>query len=191
MGDDPVVGGDYGYSAFDLAQNPLAGGFGKPSTAERSRQMELMDQMAEIPAETFRLTQPTRKNLSKTLADFTAGDVDVFSMPMFQGEKAGIEQNYDIARRNTLETMPSGGALFDRLGGIETDRARALTEAGGDIQQDLLNKAMAASFGTTGEAQEGVGAAANQWANYLFGKDAAASDTAKGIGSMIGSYMAK
>jgi len=186
MGDltDALPGSDY--NAFEgMSGAPV---FGKPSSAAKKEMMDLIRASARPGIELWDTTKGIRGDITKTLGDFTSGNLDVTSMPMFAPGKTATENAYKSARENIISGMPAGGAMLGELGNLEADRASKLTDIIGQIQQDLFTKAYGAGYGVPAAATGGVSSSANTMAQLLNQQQASAGQNAQGIGQMVG-YM--
>lgn len=186
MGDDPIIGGDYGYSVFDLAQNPLGPGMGKPSGSQRQAELEALMNATRLPMELWNTTGTMRKNVTNTLERFTGGTMDLANEPMFAPGKAAVEDAYTSAKDNILANMPAGGSMQSALTDLEGQRARGMTDVYGKIQEDMFNKAYGAGYGTPQTSIAGANASASNLSNALQAHQASASQNAAGIGELIG-----
>lgn len=188
---DPIFGGDYGYSGFDLAANPLAPGLGKPSSAQQQATTEALINATRLPMELWNTTAGMRENITKQLTDFTSGNYDPTKMPMFAPGKASVEDAYQNARSNILANTPSGGTLQSQLTSLEGQRARGMTDVIGKIQQDLLDKAYGAGYGTPQASISGASASSGNLAAATQAQQAAAGRNAQGVGQLIGYIASK
>jgi hypothetical protein len=68
---------------------------------------------------------------------------DPYSTPMWGAAKYAAEDQYDIAKKKAMETMPTGGPLYSALGSLEAHKAGTLTQEHGRIGQDFYNKSFA------------------------------------------------
>jgi len=103
--------------------------------------------IGSIADQIFALTSKLRGNFVGSLEDFSSGDFDFASHPMFDSEKSAIEDQFANARDNILGNIPEGGSLIDSLSNLETGKAKSLTDVISNIQQDMFNKTQQAAFG--------------------------------------------
>jgi hypothetical protein len=188
MGDAPSMpGSDYSVPEGMMGA-PL---FGKPpEKRQRETQKALVDALG-MSTKLWKHTEGMRGNISQQLTDFTAGDYDVTSNPMFAPGKAATEDIYARSRENIMETMPAGGTMETQLSGLEHARARGLTDTISGIQQDMYNKAYGAGYGTPQTSIAGANQSANSMMQMVAAQNAAAGQNAAGIGSMIGMMSSK
>jgi hypothetical protein len=66
-----------------------------------------------------------------------------YSTPMWGAAKFAAEDQYDIAKKKAMETMPTGGPLYSALGSLEAHKAGTLTQEHGRIGQDFYDKSFA------------------------------------------------
>jgi hypothetical protein len=188
---DPIFGGDFGYSAGDLIANPLGPGMGKPSSAQQSATTEALINATRIPMELWNTTSEMRGNVTNALNDFTAGNYDLTKSPMFAPGKAAIEDAYQTSANDIISKMPQGGTMFNELGDLSQDRARKLTDVVGRIQQDMLDKAYGAGYGTPQSSMSGLNQSAGNLSAATAAQTANAGKNAEGLGLLIGKIAAK
>lgn len=188
MGDfnEPVLGGEYGYSPGEIIANPLAPGLGKPSSSQKQAQMEALLNATRLPMELWNTTAGMRGGVTRELTNFTKGDYDLAESPMFAPGKAAVEESYKSARDNVLANMPAGGAMQSALVDLEGQRARGMTDVYGKIQQDMFDKAYGAGYGTPQASISGANASAGNLSAALQAQQNSASQNAAGVGELIG-----
>ena len=71
---------------------------------------------------------------------FTLTMEDLVKDPRFAMYKNAGQEQFGLARDRIMEQMPQGGQLLDQLAGVETDKARYMTGAFGDMAQDIVDK---------------------------------------------------
>jgi len=116
----------------------LFGGGGDQSTASKNADL--------YAANTMLQTKPIRLPLLDELANFASGNWDIASSPMFAPLNYNIESNYNSAVDNILAGTPAGGQLNDLLANAALSKAGQKTQLGGQIGQDLLNRAYGTAF---------------------------------------------
>jgi hypothetical protein len=187
MGDTHAAGTDY------KAGEALYGApfFGKPPIEHQEETHDALLEALGMSTKLWNHTEGMRGNVSRQLTDFTAGDYDVTSNPMFAPGKAAVEDVYARSRENIMETMPAGGTMETQLSGLEHARARGLTDTISGIQQDMYNKAYGAGYGTPQTSIAGANQSANSMMQMITAQQAAASQNAAGMGSLVGTLMSK
>jgi hypothetical protein len=164
---------------------------GNPSKDSIKNQQKLLENAQRIPMELWDTTSGIRKNVTGMLENFTGGNMDITSQPMFAPGKSAIEDTYKTGRQNILETMPEGGMLYSGLAGLEGDRAKGLTDVIAKIQQDVFDKAYGAGYGTPQTSITGLNQAALTSGDALNTQSAAAAQNAAGIGRLLGTIITK
>jgi hypothetical protein len=163
--------------------------FGKPPMSRSKEAHEALMEAMGMSSALWKDTKGMRGNITNQLTDFTAGNYDVTSNPMFAPGKAATEDIYTRSRENIMETMPAGGTMETQLSGLEQARARGLTDVIGEIQQDMYNKAYGASYGTPQTSIAGANQSASTMQQAISAQSAAASQNAQGMGQLIGTLM--
>lgn len=191
MGDNPIIGGEFGYSPGEIFANPLAPGLGKPSGAQKAAQVEALQNASFMPRALWNTTAPIRSNITNQLTNFTKGNFDISKMPAYAPGKNAIESTYRTARDQTIADTPAGGLLYDELTNLSAERARDLSDVVGGIQADLLNKAYGAGYGTPQVSIAGANQAAGNLNSYMAAQQTQANQQAIGIGELIGTIATK
>ena len=116
---------------------------------------------------------------------------DVTRNPVWGAGRNVIENQYDVARQNTLSNMPKGGALVDTMSDVDQGRAQALGGLASQVSQDEYNKAYGMATGAPGQAMSTMsslaGSEAMANAQQSAGKMGALGDLGLGAGTYFGS----
>ncbi|MBT7628775.1 MAG: hypothetical protein HN597_03600 [Desulfobacula sp.] len=118
-----------------------------------------------IADQIFNLTSSLRGNYIDQLTDFTEGNFNIATNPMWSGGRAAIEDQYNVARNNILGGMPTGGELNEALTNVDIGRAKSLTELISNIETDMMNKTYQAAFGAVPSSIGAQTSSANQAAS--------------------------
>ena len=131
-----------------------------------------------IASTLFSESTPTRQAafplVESSLDNFNAPiSIDTLAQnPQFGAFKDAIETQFDSARQRALESIPTGGGLFDALGGVERGRAGALTQGFGALASDEaqqrqrnLDRALGVATGVPQVALGGAQGAGATFAN--------------------------
>ena len=139
----------------------------------------------------YNRTKPIQKQLVGNYLDFLGGDYDVTSNPAWGAGRNVLENQYDVARENTIAGMPTGGGLMDALSDLESDRAQSMVGLASQIAQDEYNKlygmttmAPQQSFGALSNLAGQQAMAASQQRAGLYD---ALGDVGMGAGILLGS----
>ena len=122
-----------------------------------------------------------------------------FSTKLSAADRHAYEGQYNQAKQNIMNTAAPGGLLRSQLGGLERDRANAISGAASAARQTGLQRALGAAAGTlpgaqmtnalSGQAMSGLGNAA-QMGNQRNMMQAQMNNAEKGSkGSGIGSLL--
>lgn len=84
---------------------------------------------------------PTRNKVYQRTADFMNNNLGYTTHPWYQTGKAGVEEQYGIAKDQILANIAAGGGLDSALKDVELSRAKSLTDLMGQIAMDEYNKA--------------------------------------------------
>lgn len=184
--DPPKMPGSTYNPAESMMGAPL---FGKPSQHEKQQtQQSLMDAIS-LPRELWTTTAGIRGDVTQMLKDFTSGDFDLSTSPMYAGGKANIEDAYRTSKEDLLANVPAGGSLNAELANLAEGRAMNMTDLISGIQNDLLKMAYGAGYGTPGQVFGGMNQATGNLSNYMAMQQAMAGQNAQGIGSLIGAII--
>lgn len=114
---------------------------------------------------------------------------DVTRNPVWGAGRNVIENQYDVAKQNTLSNIPRGGALVDTLADVDKGRAQALGGLAGQISQDEYNKVYGMATGAPGQAMNTMSNLAGQQAmaasQEQAGKAGAFGDLGLGAGMVL------
>lgn len=169
-------------------------------------------QLGEITKRNYYASRPTQGGVMKSLQEFlgvpytgsyefSPADLmnvdtsqwDYTKSPAWAPGKMSSEIAYRQAQQNALANLPAGGVLDEAMMRTELDRARNLTNLGGQIGQDMWNKAFGVATQSPGQTMQGLGgaasaqAAANQAAASEKGaKSGALGSLGTGVGYMLG-----
>jgi hypothetical protein len=189
MGDGPpqLPGSEYNLME-GMMGNPL---FGKPPETQRNETHDALMDALGMSTKLWKETEGMRGNVSQQLTDFTGGNYDVTSNPMFAPGKMATEDMYQTARDNVMSNMPAGGMMQENLTSLEGARLRGLTDTVANIQQDMFNKAYGAGYGTPQTSISGANQSANSMMQMLASQQAMASQNAQGMGALLGTMMSK
>lgn len=116
---------------------------------------------------------------------------DVSSLPQFHTLKDVTESQFGNARKNIIESTPQGGALVDKLAGLEVDRATNLSRGSSQIAQDQLNQAFQLATGMTSSAQQGLGSAAATQAQMAANEASTKGSKGQAAGTIAASALLK
>ena len=117
------------------------------------------DAASAIANDMYGSTAQSRGNFIDIFEQLTGGQgggYNLASHPAFGALKQGIESQYQNAEDNIMGNTAPGGQLQDLLAQNEMGRASSLGSVGGDILQDMLNKAYGASFNAPQAALQGL-----------------------------------
>lgn len=114
------------------------------------------DAAANIANSMWNSTGKIRNPLIDMMAEVTGGNFDPASSPLFSGVKSNVDDQFKTAENNVLSMIPEGGVLQDALAGLETGKAKTLSEMMGSLENDWMNKAYGAAFQAPGEAMSGL-----------------------------------
>ena len=89
---------------------------------------------------------------------------DVTRNPVWGASRGILEDQYDIARQNTIGGMPAGGQMHDTLADIEGGRAQSLGNMAASISQDEYNKLFGMATGAPAQAMSTMSSLAGQQA---------------------------
>ena len=146
------------------------------------------DLQARIASQLFNQTDPLRQGLIGRSTDFiNGGGID--NSPTYSALKAQAEPLYNQARENIISSTPAGGGLTAALAGLEGDRARALTEARGTVNESELARAMALATGSTGATMSGLGSAGSIQAALAEAQANRESGMLGALGTGVGAYL--
>ena len=129
---------------------------GKSNSANKAAGQAAQAQAA-LAQQLVNQTAPVRTGLLTQAQGFLTGNRDVTSLPEYQAVRATLDPQFNRARDSIIGATPEGGALTSALSNLETDRARALTQASGQLSSDEINRAL--QLGTFGAAQGSQGLA--------------------------------
>lgn len=132
----------------------MGGGGGGGSGAGDAARMQ-----AELAQRLVSQTDPLREALLQRSQGFLDGGSDVTSTPMFQAFKGVTESQFQNARNNVIGATPTGGPLVQALTNLEGNRAMALGQGAGALEEAEIARAMSLATGTTGQAMSGLGQA--------------------------------
>lgn len=119
---------------------------------------EMARQQQRIAQQLFTESQPLRTGLIQRSQDYLTNGID--NSATFSAYKAAAEPQYAGARDQIIADTPTGGALTAALAGLQTGRARDLTQARGSIDQSELARAMVLGNGNVNPAVAAQGNAA-------------------------------
>ena len=149
------------------------------------------EEAAKIAKKMFRQTNPLRKDMIGNFENFLGGGYDVSQNPVWGAGRDVIENQYDVARENAIGNIPAGGALTDQLSNLDSDRASAMGQLGGNVAQDEYNKAYGMASGAPGQAMGTLSQIGGQQAmanaQQTSGKYGALGDLGMGAGMYLGS----
>lgn len=185
--DTPKIPGSTYNPAESMMGAPL---FGKPSQYEKEQTQNALLEAISLPRELWATTKGIRGDITSMLEDFTSGNFDLATSPMFAGGKADIESAYRTSKEDILSSVPAGGSLNAELANLAEGRAMNMTDLVSNIQNDLLKMAYGAGYGTPGQVFGGMNQATGNLSNYMAMQQAMAGQNAQGIGSLIGALIA-
>ena len=147
------------------------------------------EELINLSKQLFEETDPLRKNLISMSEDLLGSGIT--GTPAYTGLRSAADQQYNIAKKQIMESVPSGGALIDALTGASMDRARTLTQGAGNLYQNELNRATSIATGAPLYAStQGLGTAGSIQANEALAKSqqsaAMKSNLGRGVGMMVG-----
>jgi len=151
-----------------------------------------MDKAAgKIAMDYYNQTDPMRQQMIGNYGNFMEGGYDVSQNPVWGAGRGVIEDQYNVARENTIGASPRGGALTDQLAGVEESRAGALGNLAANVSQDEYNKAYGMA---TGVPQQSMGTLTTLAGNQAMansqeqaGKYGALGGMGQGLGMYLGS----
>lgn len=184
--DTPKMPGSTYNPAESMMGAPM---FGKPSQQDKQQTQQALLDAISLPRELWTTTKGIRGDITTMLEDFTSGDFDLTTNPMFAGGKANIENAYKTSMENLLANVPSGGSLNAEIANLAEGRAMGMTDLISGIQNDLLKMAYGAGYGTPGQVFGGMNQATGNLSNYMAMQQAMAGQNAQGIGSLIGALI--
>lgn len=185
--DTPKMPGSTYNPAESMMGAPL---FGKPSQQDKQQTQQALMSAISLPRELWENTAGIRGNITDMLENFTSGNFDLATSPMFAGGKADIESAYRTSKEDLLANVPAGGSLNAELANLAEGRALGMTDLISGIQNDLLKMAYGAGYGTPGQVFGGMNQATGNLSNYMAMQQAMAGQNAQGIGSLIGALIA-
>ena len=126
---------------------------GGKSTAEHWGEMGKMADWSRLlqAQELYDRTKPVREQFLSQWSKMGQGEMPFgqTAFPeMLKAAKGPIEQQYDVARQNIMESIPQGGRLDEALMGVETARAQGLQDVVADYLMDQINKMYGTAWGT-------------------------------------------
>lgn len=149
---------------------------------------------AYIASNLYGLTDKMRQGIVSQGNDFISNNFDPTKVPGYWPARNAVEDQYNVARQNTIANMPRGGALLDNLTDVETSRARALSDIAGNMSADQYNKIYGLATLTPQQSIGTLSSLANTYAyqqSQQNAQDAAkAGESGQAIGQIIG-MMAK
>lgn len=184
--DTPKMPGSSYNPAESMMGAPL---FGKPSQQEKQQTQEALMSAISLPRELWTTTKGIRGDITSMLEDFTSGNLDLTTHPMYAGQRANIESAYRTGKEDLLANVPTGGSLNAELANLAEGRAMGMTDLMSNIQNDLLKMAYGAGYGTPGQVFGGMNQATGNLSNYMAMQQAMAGQNAQGIGSLIGALI--
>ena len=126
-------------------------------------EQELLDMSRDLLSGTEGIRNP----LIQLLTEVAGGSFDPTTSatfnPLFATAKKGVEDQFNVAKKNIMANLPVGGALNDALAELEMERAGhsgSLTSSiSTNILDNLLSEAFTTGFGAIDKAQTGLGTA--------------------------------
>lgn len=123
--------------------------------------------MAKIANALFEESTPLRQDLTSQYEDFAAGNYNPEELPgyapLYSTSRAGMEDQYNVAKENVISNTASGGALTSALSDLETSRAQEVGSLPATISSslvnDLMNKSYGVAYQTPSTAIQGLSAA--------------------------------
>ena len=140
-----------------------------------------------IAGQIFSETTPLRQGLIQRSADYLGGGID--SSPQFSAFKSAAEPQFAAARQQIISDTPAGGALTSALTDLESNRARALTEGRGAIDEQELARAFSLATGSDASVMGAFGQSAAIRAQQEQAKAAEKNSIYQLIGSGAGAYL--
>jgi hypothetical protein len=168
----------------------LGGGKGEPDMPESSQIA------SRIAQDMYYSTEPIRQTIINRGRDFLRGrgptgapGFSITHAPAYRVVRPNIEDQYQVARENLISNVPSGGALTQALGDLESNRAQSLQQLMGNIAMDEYNKIFGLATGTAPSSATTLATIGGQQAQAQMGAESnkvnAMGDLGLGIGMLL------
>jgi len=194
MGLETIAGGVLGMGSV------LGGGSGGGSS-KTTKASPYESAIANIANTLFAESSPLRKNLTSQYEAFASGNYNPEELagykPLYATARSGPEDQYSLAKENTIGSTPSGGALTGALSNLENNRAQSVgslpAQISGGLIQNLMDKAYGVAYQTPQTALSGLGAANSGYstrqnsANIM--NTQAESALGQGVGQLMGQFL--
>jgi hypothetical protein len=144
----------------------------------------------------FQQTEPLRSEFLTQFGEAATGrtqPLDITGEPEFAAGREAIEDQFGVARKNILASLPRGGSLESALADLETGRARATSGLARDVgaalrarERNILTQGFATGFGAPGPAFGGFAQAGAFQAQQEAARRAASGAKGQGLGQLLG-----
>jgi hypothetical protein len=174
-----IVGAATAYSAHESSQSS--------KRADKTANKEV-----GIGQQLVTQTDPLRQALidrSQTFLSPGGGVSDVMSSAPYLAYKDAANTNFARAKDNILATTPTGGALTNKLGDLEANRASTLTQGAGQIYDAETARALSLATGQLPVALGAIGQGGNTQALLAGAQAQQSSAKAQSAGSAAGAYL--
>jgi len=168
----------------------IGGLFGGGDDYEEPKSSKIASQIAQ---QLFTESTPIRTGIIDQLTNFTGGNFDIGTSPMWAGGKNAIENQYGVARENIIGNTATGGAMYQGLNDLEATRAGSFTDLISNIQNDMFNKSYGIATNTPQTSMQGLLGSANASTNAMQAQaqaDAGKSQMMGGLGQGLGMFLA-